>query len=253
MKKHAEHEEAMKNPPESAGTEEIIATGKAHDAPEAASAADAATGATRVTETAAEPGSAVKTAADKTASAQADAAKEKASDKKTDKAAEQTAALNARIAELEKLNAELQDQYLRKAADFDNYRKRMIKEKQDAIDFANTNLLVDLVQVLDDFDRAISAGGAHEAGTPAAAFADGVSMIRKQLGGMLESKYGLAYYPVKGAHFDPTLHEAIGSLPSPDVKEPTVSEEFTKGYKLKDRIIRVAKVMVQMPAETASQ
>lgn len=233
----------MKNPPENAGTEDIIATGKAHDAPEAASVADAATGATRGTETAAEPGSA----------AQADTARDKASDKKTDKAAEQTAALNARIAELEKLNAELQDQYLRKAADFDNYRKRMIKEKQDAIDFANTNLLVDLVQVLDDFDRAISAGGAHEAGTPAAAFADGVTMIRKQLGGMLESKYGLAYYPVKGAHFDPTLHEAIGSLPSPDVKEPTVSEEFTKGYKLKDRIIRVAKVMVSMPAETASQ
>ena len=158
-----------------------------------------------------------------------------------------------RIAELEKKCAELQDQYLRKAADFDNYRKRMIKEKQDAIDFANTNLLVDLVQVLDDFDRAIAAGGAHEAGTPAAAFADGVTMIRKQLGGMLETKYGLAYYPVKGAHFDPTIHEAIGSLPSADVKEPTVSEEFTKGYKLKDRVIRVAKVMVQMPVETANQ
>lgn len=239
----------MKNPPENAGTEDIVATGTAHDAPEAAGAADSATGATRVTETAAEPGSAAGAAAVNAAS---DKKAEKA-EKAADKHAEQLSTLKARIAELEKLNAELQDQYLRKAADFDNYRKRMIKEKQDAIDFANTNLLVDLVQVLDDFDRAIAAGGAHEAGTPAAAFADGVTMIRKQLGGMLETKYGLAYYPVKGAHFDPTIHEAIGSLPSADVKEPTVSQEFTKGYKLKDRVIRVAKVMVSMPAETASQ
>ena len=86
-------------------------------------------------------------------------------------------------------------------------------------------------------------------GTHAAAMADGVTMIRKQLGGMLESKYGLAYYPSKGATFDPTIHEAIGSVPSAEVKEPTVADEFTKGYKLKDRVIRVAKVMVQMPVE----
>ncbi len=86
-------------------------------------------------------------------------------------------------------------------------------------------------------------------GNHAAAMADGVTMIRKQLGGMLESKYGLAYYPSKGTSFDPTIHEAIGSVPSPEVKEPTVADEFVKGYKLKDRVIRVAKVMVQMPVE----
>ena len=74
-----------------------------------------------------------------------------------------------RIAELETLAADLQNQYLRKVADFDNYRKRMIREKQEAIDFANTNILVDLVEVLDNFDRAIVAGGEHEPGTPAAA------------------------------------------------------------------------------------
>lgn len=157
--------------------------------------------------------------------------------------------LPARIAELEKLNADLQDQYLRKAADFDNYRKRMIREKQEAIDFANANLLVDLVQVLDDFDRAIGHAGELESGSPAAALADGVTMIRNQLGSMLETKYGLTYYPAKGEAFDPNVHEAIGTLPSPDVKEPTVSEEFTKGYKLKERVVRSAKVMVLMPAE----
>ena len=157
--------------------------------------------------------------------------------------------LTSRVAELEKLNANLQDQYLRKAADFDNYRKRMIREVQEARDFANTNLLVDLVQILDNFDRAIEAGGSHEAGTPAAAFSEGIGMIRNQLGSMLESKYGLTYYPSKGLPFDPNFHEAINTAVSAEVKEPTVSEEFTKGYKLKDRVIRTSKVLVQMPAE----
>ena len=154
-----------------------------------------------------------------------------------------------RVAELEKLSANLQDQYLRKAADFDNYRKRMIREVQEARDFDNTNLLVDLIQILDNFDRAIDAGGAHEAGTPAAAFSDGIGMIRNQLGQMLESKYGLTCYQSKGLPFDPNFHEAINTAVSPEVKEPTVSEEFTKGYKLKDRVIRTSKVMVQMPVE----
>jgi molecular chaperone GrpE len=161
--------------------------------------------------------------------------------------------LVSRIAELEKINASLQDQYLRKAADFDNYRKRMIKETQEARDFANTNLLVDLVQILDNFDRAIEAGGSHEAGTPAAAFSEGIGMIRNQLGSMLETKYGLTYYPAKGLPFDPNCHEAISTVVNPEVKEPTVSEEFTKGYKLKDRVIRTAKVLVQMPVEIKNQ
>jgi molecular chaperone GrpE len=154
-----------------------------------------------------------------------------------------------KIAELEQKNADLQDQYLRKAADFDNYRKRMIKEKQDAIDFANSNILVDLVQILDDFDRAMSSGAAHEPGSPGAALSEGVAMIRSRFGSMLENKYGLAYYPAKGEQFDPNLHEAIGQTPSEDVTEPTVAEEFSKGYKLKDRVIRHAKVMVKMPVE----
>jgi len=159
--------------------------------------------------------------------------------------------LTERIADLEKMNAQLQDQYLRKAADFDNYRKRMIREKQEAIDYANTNLLSDLVKVLDDFDRAIESGSTLEAGSAGAAFADGVVMIRSQLGGMLQSKYGLEYYPSLGSVFDPNIHEAIASHPSPEVSEPTVSEEFMKGYRLKDRIVRLAKVAVSMPAENA--
>lgn len=154
---------------------------------------------------------------------------------------------------LEKLNAELQDQYVRKAADFDNYRKRMIREKQEAIDYANTVLLTDLVQVLDDFDRAIEAGCATENTAAPTAFIDGVVMIRKQLGSLLETKYNMEYYPSKDQVFDPHIHEAIGTVPDPDVTEPTVSEEFIKGYKLKGRVIRLAKVVVKMPLEAVTE
>jgi molecular chaperone GrpE len=255
MKKHAEHESEVPGAntvPEGAASNQAE-SGKAEGtAPDAKSTTpDAASGKESVA------------SGEKTASGEKPVAGDKAAGEKVSPGAAQ--AENAapkkpdpaeRIAELEKKCAEIQDQYLRKAADFDNYRKRMIKEKQDAIDYANANLLVDLVQVLDDFDRALQASSAAEASASdshGAAMLDGVLMIRKQLGGLLETKYGLTYYPSKGSAFDPAIHEAISSVPRSDVKEPTVSEEFTKGYKLKDRVIRVAKVVVGMPVENANQ
>ena len=154
-----------------------------------------------------------------------------------------------RIEELEAKCRDWQDQYLRKAADFENYRKRMIREKQEAIDYANSNLLLDLVQVLDDFDRAITAGKTQGGEASNNAFVEGVVMIKNQMVSMLSSKYGLSYYPAKGEAFDPNLHEAVSMIQSPDVKEAVVGEELQKGYKLKERVIRHSKVMVLMPAE----
>lgn len=154
-----------------------------------------------------------------------------------------------RIEELEAICRDWQDQYLRKAADFENYRKRMIREKQEAIDYANGNLLLDLVQVLDDFDRAIDAGKTQGGEAANNAFVEGVVMIKNQMVSMLSSKYGLSYYPAKGEAFDPNLHEAVSMIQSPDVKEAVVGEELQKGYKLKERVIRHSKVMVLMPAE----
>ena len=152
-----------------------------------------------------------------------------------------------KLASFEAKCRELQDQYLRKAADFDNYRKRMIREKQEAIDYANTNLISDLLQILDDFDRAIEAG--KKAGEEnAAAFMQGVVMIRNSLSSLLELKYGLQYYEVQGKAFNPDIHEAVATNPSAEVTEPTVGAELQKGYKLKERILRPAKVMVLMPA-----
>ncbi|MCQ2982728.1 MAG: nucleotide exchange factor GrpE [Treponemataceae bacterium] len=155
-----------------------------------------------------------------------------------------------RIAELEKANAELKDQFLRKSADFDNYRKRMIREKQEAFDYANTNLLTDLIATLDDFDRALAAGQEVDGKTPdLKPVVDGIKMINKQLRGLLEAKYNLSTYGEKGDAFDHDIHEAIATANAP-VAEPVCAEVYLKGYKLKDRVIRPAKVMVHMPDGT---
>lgn len=140
------------------------------------------------------------------------------------------------------------ESYLRKAADFDNYRKRMLKEKQEAIYFANGNLLTDIVQFLDDLDRAVEAGEKH-GGESAKAFMEGFVMIKKQLASMLESKYGLIYYPSKNEPFDPNIHEAVSIMQDGKIETPTVAEELRKGYKLKDRVLRSSQVVVLMPAK----
>lgn len=148
-----------------------------------------------------------------------------------------------RIAELEKENADLKEQLLRKIADFDNYRKRMIKEKQETLDYANTNLLKDLLDSLDNFDRTIEAAATAK---DASSIADGVKMVNKGLVSLLENKYNLTSYGVAGDAFDPEIHEAIGSAQGA-VAEPVLNQVYLKGYKLKDRVIRHAKVMVTMP------
>ncbi|MBE6350579.1 MAG: nucleotide exchange factor GrpE [Spirochaetaceae bacterium] len=151
--------------------------------------------------------------------------------------------LEEKCADLEKQVAELKDQYLRKVADFDNYRKRMIREKQEAFDYANANLLTDLLTTLDDFDRALSATEGTEGN---ASIVQGVQMINKQLRSMLESKYALTCYGEVGDIFDYDKYEAIGSS-NGNVEEPTCKEIFLKGYMLKERVIRPAKVFVEMP------
>ena len=151
--------------------------------------------------------------------------------------------LKTQIDALKKENADLKDQVLRRAADFDNYRKRMLKEKQDVFDYANENLLHDLLESLDNFDRATDAASSAK---DVKSIADGVKMINASLVKMLEDKYNLSSYGTPGDVFNPDEHEAIGSVQGA-VAEPVLKEVYLKGYKLKDRIIRHAKVMVTMP------
>ena len=149
-----------------------------------------------------------------------------------------------KIAALEKENADLKDQLLRRAADFDNYRKRMMKEKQDTFDYANAGLLGDLLDSLDNFDRTIDA--AKDA-KDAKSIADGIKMINKGLVKMLEDKYGLVAFGKEGDEFNPDEHEAIGRMEDEKVKKETLAQVYLKGYKLKEKVIRHAKVMVSVP------
>jgi len=151
---------------------------------------------------------------------------------------------DAKIKTLEEEVSSLKDQYLRKLADYENFRKRMFREKDDAVQFANSQLLADLVSVIDDFDRAIQSS---ETSRDFQSLHDGIDMIRKGLLGMLENRYGLQRFDSVNTPFDPNCHEAMMSEPG-NCSEPTVIEEYCKGYRLKERILRTAKVKVCMPS-----
>lgn len=150
---------------------------------------------------------------------------------------------DAKIAALEEEASSLKDQYLRKLADYENFRKRLFREKDDAVQYANSSLLVDLVSVMDDFDRAIKSS---ETSREFQSLHDGISMIERNLSSMLEGKYGLSRYESLNQPFDPNRHEAMMSEIG-ECQEPVVIEEYVKGYKLKERVLRSAKVKVRMP------
>lgn len=151
------------------------------------------------------------------------------------------------IAKLQEEVSSLKDQYLRKLADYENFRKRMFREKDEAVGYANSQLLSDLVVVLDDFDRAVKSS---ESSRDFQSLHDGVAMIHRSLLNTLETKYALSRYDSQGEAFDPNKHEAMMSEEG-DCDEPIVAEEYVKGYMLKDRILRSAKVKVMMPNKAA--
>jgi molecular chaperone GrpE len=153
--------------------------------------------------------------------------------------------LEEQLRQLQGENSELKDQYLRKQADFENFRKRMQREKQDALKYANTNLLQDLITIIDNFERAIKSS---EESRDFESFHSGIKMIEHQFIGMLERKYGLKRMESEGQEFDPQMHEAINMEESPDVDAQVVVEDYQKGYLLHDRVLRHARVKVAVPA-----
>ena len=151
------------------------------------------------------------------------------------------------IQNLEIQVADLTDQNLRNAAEFVNYRKRMDREKQKAIEFANQELLKDLLPILDIFEQVFKSGETLASASPEfASFLEGVSMTEKLLLSLLE-KWGLKRYGAVGEIFDPNRYEAIMEEKSAEVQEPLVQDVARKGYTLKDRIIRIAQAKVLMP------
>lgn len=133
------------------------------------------------------------------------------------------------------------DRLLRLQADFDNTRKRMEREKQDFIKFANEGIILELLNILDDLERTVDlAQSKHQ---DLAAFLKGVEMILAHLYEMLK-EYGVKPIDAEGKLFNPNYHEALMQAEDKDLPEHTVVEELQKGYLLNDRVIRTAKVKV---------
>jgi molecular chaperone GrpE len=134
------------------------------------------------------------------------------------------------------------DRLLRTTADFDNYKKRAVREKQDSIRFANENLLEKLVPVLDSFDMAMAAAQNSQADAPQS-LRTGISMVYQQLRNAL-TEAGLEEVDATGKPFDPNLHEAVSQQESAELPEGQVVQQLRKGYKLRERLLRPATVVV---------
>jgi molecular chaperone GrpE len=141
---------------------------------------------------------------------------------------------------------DLKDKLLRKQADFENFRKRMLREREDAARYANATLLSDLIGLIDDFERAIHSG---EESKDFGSFLQGITMIEKQLVEMLEGRWGLKRFSSVGEAFDPNRHEAVQRVEGPVDAKPTVVEDYQKGYYLHERVLRPARVKVMVPAQ----
>jgi len=140
--------------------------------------------------------------------------------------------------------AELKDQGLRVRADFENTRKRLQRDKDEAVQFANKQLLTDVVAIIDDFERAIRSS---EAAQEFQSLHDGISLIEKQFIGMLERKWGIKRFDAIGEEFDPQRHEAVAAEPRSDLAAQSILEVYQKGYLLHEKVLRSAKVKVSLP------
>lgn len=145
-----------------------------------------------------------------------------------------------RIAELERLAEENQNRFLRAQADFDNFRRRTQKEKEELSQYATSKLVTQLLPVVDNFERALTANAEAGQGD---SFAKGVDMIYRQLQQVLEAEGLKAMTPI-GEPFDPEHHQAIMTVESDEYAEGIVVEVMQTGYWLKDKVIRPAMVKV---------
>ncbi|MFK7808490.1 MAG: nucleotide exchange factor GrpE [Saprospiraceae bacterium] len=145
------------------------------------------------------------------------------------------------MVEKEQEIGELKDKYIRLMAEFDNYKRRTIKEKISLMDTAGEKTISSLLPVLDDFDRAKKNAEAENSTEP---FTEGVNLVYNKLYTTLQQQ-GLAKMDSNGKEFDPELHEAVTEIPSPtDDLKGKVIDTIEAGYTLKEKIIRYAKVVV---------
>jgi len=147
--------------------------------------------------------------------------------------------LETQMESLRKEKDEIYDRLLRKHADFENFRKRIEKDKREFQQYALSNIVGDLIFILDNFERALSH--ADDSSNPE--YRKGVELIYRQLRDLLE-KRGLKIIESKGQMFDPNFHEAVAREPRNDVEEGTILEELQRGYFFQNRLLRPAMVKV---------
>lgn len=140
----------------------------------------------------------------------------------------------------EEAKKEIEDMRLRMAAEMDNFKKRLNREHQEQMRYASEKVLGDLLPALDNLDLALQYATKHEACKD---MMQGIEMTRKQLLDAI-AKHGLVSVGETGEAFNPEIHEAIGMESNPDLDKNTVSKIMQRGYKLNDKLIRPAKVMV---------
>ncbi|MEA3188472.1 MAG: molecular chaperone GrpE [Chthoniobacter sp.] len=132
------------------------------------------------------------------------------------------------------------DLAMRSRADFDNFRKRATREKEDAVKFANANFLDRLIPIIDNFELGLAAAKTGAENSP---ILSGMSMVAKQLTDFLADS-GVTAIEAEGQKFDPNVHEAIGQEESDKIPEGHIVRQVRKGFKLKERLLRPANVIV---------
>lgn len=169
------------------------------------------------------------------------AAEEETSDEKIpEKEEDPAAALEAKVKALEDAAAADKDKYLRLLAEYDNFRKRSIKERLDASADATAKAALEIISVIDNFERAMAADCSDEG------YKKGVEMIYGQFTEVIK-KLGVEEIEALGKEFDPNLHNAVSQVEDENFGENTVSQVYQKGYKLGDKVIRTAMVVVANP------
>lgn len=169
-----------------------------------------------------------------------------APDEQEDEQQDPLAALQAQIDTMTQERATLYDQLLRRQAEFENYRRRVDRERSETYTRARAEVLLELLPVIDNFERALAS--LENSGGDAESLRHGVELIHKQFKDAL-TKFGLEPVESVGQTFDPHVHEAVTIEPTDKHKENTIIEEFQRGYKLGEKLLRPAKVKVASSPE----
>ena len=141
--------------------------------------------------------------------------------------------------------AALQDRLLRLQADFENFRKRTLKDRQEALRYGHENVVKDLLPTVDNLERAIEHARGSDGGD-LEGLLQGVELVLRELIGVL-GRHGVEEIAAEGKVFDPAVHEAMAQQPSESASPNTVINVFQKGYRLRDRMLRAARVVVAAP------